>query len=69
VGQSYISRSWALDAQKLRTFYGELFGWSVNADNQWNYGSVDRAENLSRQGIGIGGGIGAVAAARLPPRG
>jgi uncharacterized protein len=46
------------DAEKLRAFYGELFGWSINADNQWNYGTVDRAENLSSQGVGIGGGVG-----------
>jgi hypothetical protein len=46
------------DAEKLRAFYGQLFGWSVNADNQWNYGTVDRSENLSSQGIGIGGGVG-----------
>jgi predicted enzyme related to lactoylglutathione lyase len=48
----------ANDAKQLRTFYSEMFGWSVNADNQWNYGVVDRAENLSSQEIGIGGGIG-----------
>ncbi|HEU5420279.1 MAG TPA: VOC family protein [Streptosporangiaceae bacterium] len=46
------------DAAKLREFYSELFGWSINADNQWNYGTVDRSENLSSQGIGIGGGVG-----------
>ena len=46
------------DAGKLRAFYGELFGWSVNTDNPFNYGTVDRTENLSSQGIGIGGGIG-----------
>jgi predicted enzyme related to lactoylglutathione lyase len=31
------------DVEKLRTFYGALLGWSINADNQWNYGSADRA--------------------------
>jgi hypothetical protein len=46
------------DAAKLRAFYGELFGWNINADNQWNYGTVDRSENLSSQGVGIGGGVG-----------
>jgi len=46
------------DAAKLRAFYGDLFGWNINADNQWNYGTVDRSENLSSQGIGIGGGVG-----------
>jgi predicted enzyme related to lactoylglutathione lyase len=48
----------AEDAKRVREFYSELFGWSVSADNQWNYGMVDRSENLSSQGIGIGGGIG-----------
>jgi predicted enzyme related to lactoylglutathione lyase len=46
------------DAAKLGAFYSDLFGWSVDADNQWKYGVVDRAQNLSSQGIGIGGGIG-----------
>jgi predicted enzyme related to lactoylglutathione lyase len=46
------------DAAKLRAFYGDMFGWSINADNQWNYGTVDREENLSGQGVGIGGGVG-----------
>jgi predicted enzyme related to lactoylglutathione lyase len=46
------------DAEKLRAFYSELFGWTINADNQWNYGTVDRSENLSSQGVGIGGGVG-----------
>lgn len=48
------------DAEKLRAFYGELFGWQIDADNQWNYGIVDRTQNLSSQGVGIGGGIGAM---------
>lgn len=48
------------DAEKLRAFYGELFGWQIDADNQWNYGVVDRTQNLSSQGVGIGGGIGAM---------
>jgi predicted enzyme related to lactoylglutathione lyase len=54
------------DGDKLRAFYGELFGWSIDANNQWNYGTVDRAENLSSQGIGIGGGIGQVPDAAMP---
>jgi predicted enzyme related to lactoylglutathione lyase len=43
---------------RLREFYGQMFGWAVDADNEWNYGIVDRADNLSSQGVGIGGGIG-----------
>lgn len=40
------------DGPKLQQFYGQLFGWTVNADNPMNYGMVDAAES------GIGGGIG-----------
>ena len=40
------------DAGKLQKFYGELFGWSVNANNPMDYGIVDGGES------GVGGGIG-----------
>lgn len=40
------------DAGKLQKFYGELFGWKINADNPMNYGLVEANEG------GIGGGIG-----------
>jgi len=40
------------DGPKLQKFYGELFGWTVNADNPMNYGMVDASES------GVGGGIG-----------
>ncbi len=42
------------DAAALQTFYGDLFGWSVDANNPMNYGVVDTGE-----GGGIDGGIGA----------
>ena len=29
------------DAAALNTFYGELFGWHVDANNPMNYGMVD----------------------------
>lgn len=45
------------NAEQLRSFYSQLFGWNINADNPMNYGLVDRAENLGADGIGIGGGI------------
>jgi uncharacterized protein len=45
------------DGEKLRRYYSELFGWEINADNEMNYGIVDREKNLSPEGIGIGGGI------------
>jgi uncharacterized protein len=47
------------DAEKLRGYYSELFGWEFNADNPMNYGTVDREANTNADGIGIGGGIGA----------
>jgi predicted enzyme related to lactoylglutathione lyase len=40
------------DGAKLRQFYGDLFGWTVDASNPMEYGIVDEAE------AGIGGGIG-----------
>ena len=45
------------NAEKLQSFYADLFDWNVNADNPMNYGIVDREENLNAEGIGIGGGI------------
>jgi predicted enzyme related to lactoylglutathione lyase len=40
------------DSPKLQSFYGELFGWKVDASNPMNYGMVEADES------GIGGGIG-----------
>jgi predicted enzyme related to lactoylglutathione lyase len=48
----------AKDGDKLRSYYSELFGWEINADNPANYGIVAREENTNADGIGIGGGIG-----------
>lgn len=42
------------DGPKLQRFYGQLFGWKVNADNPMGYGLVDR-----KDAGGVGGGIGA----------
>jgi uncharacterized protein len=28
------------DGAGLRSFYSELFGWTINADNPMNYGTV-----------------------------
>ncbi|HEV7941850.1 MAG TPA: VOC family protein [Solirubrobacteraceae bacterium] len=47
------------DGEALRSYYSELFGWEIDANNPMNYGIVDREQNLSAEGIGIGGGIGA----------
>ena len=39
------------NAKALHTFYGQLFGWQINANNPMNYGMVDTG------GKGINGGI------------
>ena len=44
------------DGAGLQGYYGELFGWKVDADNPMSYGLVE-AEEGSR-GTGIPGGIG-----------
>jgi predicted enzyme related to lactoylglutathione lyase len=46
------------DADQLKRYYSELFGWEINSDNPMNYGTIDRESNLGPDGIGIGGGIG-----------
>jgi predicted enzyme related to lactoylglutathione lyase len=47
------------DAKKLQSYYSELFGWEIDADNEFGYGSIAREGNLNADGAGIGGGIGA----------
>ncbi len=46
------------DGDALRSFYSEMFGWGFDTDNPMNYGVVHREDNLSSEGIGIGGGVG-----------
>ena len=47
------------DGEKLQRYYGELFGWNVNADNPMQYGMVDAKDNKTVTGdTGVGGGIG-----------
>ena len=46
------------DGASLRSFYSDLFGWEINADNPMNYGIVLRDGNVSTDGVGIGGGVG-----------
>lgn len=41
------------DGGALRTFYAELFGWQIDAENPMGYGFVEPGP-----GKGIGGGIG-----------
>lgn len=46
------------DGPKLRSYYSELFGWNIDANNPMNYGVVAREDNVNTDGIGIGGGVG-----------
>jgi len=48
------------DAKALRAFYSGLFDWRVDTDNPMDYGMVDRESNVNADGVGIGGGIGAM---------
>jgi len=46
------------DGEKLRSYYSELFGWEIDADNPMNYGIVNREANSSADGSnGIAGGV------------
>ncbi len=44
------------DADKLRGYYSEMFGWEIDAGNPMNYGIVPRYQDA--EGAGIGGGLG-----------
>jgi predicted enzyme related to lactoylglutathione lyase len=47
------------DGEKLQRYYGELFGWNIQADNPMKYGMVDGKETKTADGQqGIGGGVG-----------
>ena len=46
------------DGAALRSFYGDLFGWKIEADNPLGYGVVQREGNVASDGAGIGGGVG-----------
>ena len=46
------------DSQGLQSFYSDLFGWEIDANNPMNYGIVQREGNTTSDGIGIGGGVG-----------
>ena len=46
------------DGAALRSYYSDLFGWQIDADNPMNYGMVQRDGNTSADGAGIGGGVG-----------
>ena len=40
------------DGKKLQKFYGELFGWKIDANNPMNYGMIEASD------AGVGGGVG-----------
>jgi uncharacterized protein len=44
------------DGEKLQSYYSELFGWKIDADNPMKYGIVKGEDNPSDMGS-IGGGI------------
>src|ERR671910_2372886 len=46
------------DGQRLQSYYGELFGWDIDANNPMGYGTVQREGNTNADGAGIGGGVG-----------
>jgi uncharacterized protein len=45
------------DGDALRRYYSELFEWEIDASNPMGYGVVAREQNLSEDGVGIGGGV------------
>ena len=45
------------DGDKLRSYYGDLFGWEFDTNNPMNYGVVTRDGNTNDDGAGIGGGV------------
>jgi predicted enzyme related to lactoylglutathione lyase len=46
------------DGAKLQSYYSELFGWKMDTNNPMSYGAIAREDNLTLDGIGIGGGVG-----------
>jgi uncharacterized protein len=46
------------DGEKLQSYYAELFGWEIDANNPMRYGTVQREGNVNAEGVGIGGGVG-----------
>jgi predicted enzyme related to lactoylglutathione lyase len=43
------------DAKKLQDFYGQLFGWKIDANNPMQYGLVE--PGVGGPEAGVGGGI------------
>ncbi len=49
----------AEDAERIQSYYADLFDWEIDANNPMRYGIVAREGNTNPDGVGIGGGIGA----------
>jgi predicted enzyme related to lactoylglutathione lyase len=45
------------DGDRLRSYYSSLFDWQFDTSNPMDYGVVDRNDNLTNEGVGIGGGV------------
>jgi len=49
------------DADRARSFYSDLFGWKAEPlgfENPTDYRTIAREDNMTPDGVGIGGGIG-----------
>ena len=46
------------DGAKLASFFSDMFGWQIDVNNPLGYGVVAREQNLGKDGVGIGGGVG-----------
>jgi predicted enzyme related to lactoylglutathione lyase len=46
------------DADKLQSYYSDLFGWEIDSNNPMRYGTIQREGHTNADGVGIGGGIG-----------
>jgi uncharacterized protein len=42
------------DGPATQRFYGDLFGWAINADNEYNYGLTDPGKGMMDHGIAGG---------------
>lgn len=47
------------DGDRLRSYYSSLFDWQFDTSNPMEYGVVNRDDNLTADGVGIGGGVAA----------
>jgi uncharacterized protein len=45
------------DAERLHSYYSQLFDWEIDASNPLGYGTVPREGNTNPDGAGIGGGV------------